>query len=538
MQSLAGFIIAILIDTSFSWARMLVALFLSIIISLFVGIYAAINRTAEKIIVPVLDVFQTLPILAFFPFVVFVIVAVLPGFVGINVAVVFLIITSMVWNITFGVYEAVKTLPDEFFEVGKIFNLGPFDRLTKIFIPASMPKVVEQSILSWSVGLFFLVTSEIFSTGNSAYSVKHGIGAELASLAFSGNFAGYIIGIIVFICFVVATKFLLFDYLKRKFTRHTLQVKQSMEEAKRANVIKALDRINPFGKVNLGIMHRNIVSVRAKFAKPVAVIDRKLPKGAIAKKSKPSVQNYRYLAYFATAVVLAFILYAYRSYLPTYLGYEYTVLVSIVATLARIWLAFAAILAVAMPVGVYLIFISKRSNFYLLLFQIIASIPATILLPVIAIALKNAPLHNEIVAFVIFFLSGIWYMIFSIVSNRNSISNSVFEVKSIFGVKGKEAWREIYIKAILPGLITGAITGIAAEWNASILAERFTTGIVGNGTVITSVSVGLGRLLDVSLDSGNIALMVLGLINLTIVIIIVNKLLWKRQYGRVLAPYK
>ena len=87
---------------------MLIALFLSIVISLFVGIYAATNKTAERIIIPIWDIFQTLPILAFFPFVIFVVVATLPGYIGINAAVIFLIVTSMIWNITFGVYESVK----------------------------------------------------------------------------------------------------------------------------------------------------------------------------------------------------------------------------------------------------------------------------------------------------------------------------------------------------------------------------------------------------------------------------------------------
>ena len=192
MQPFLSFIVSIIVDTSFSWGRMLIALFLSVVISLFVGIFAATNKTAERIIIPIWDIFQTLPILAFFPFVIFVVVATLPGYIGINAAVIFLIVTSMVWNITFGVYEAVKTIPDEFFEIGRIFNLSPLERLKKILIPASMTKVIEQSALSWSIGLFYLVTSEIFSTGNAAYTVKYGIGVALTNLAFSGNFWYYL----------------------------------------------------------------------------------------------------------------------------------------------------------------------------------------------------------------------------------------------------------------------------------------------------------------------------------------------------------
>lgn len=538
MQALLGFIISILVDTSFSWARMLVALFLSILVSLFVGIYAATNRTAERLVVPVLDIFQTLPILAFFPFVIFVVVAVVPGFVGINVAVVFLIITSMVWNITFGVYESIKTMPLEFFEVGRIFHLSSFDRLTKVLIPASMPRVVEQSILSWSIGLFYLVTSEIFSTGNAIYTVKHGIGVALTHLALSGNYLEYLIGIIVFVCFVIATRLLLFDYLKKRFTRHTLQEVYRFREERKSNIIKALDRISPFNKARLEIVRKNMVGVRNRLSKPLDLEARHATKRGVRKTGARDMSAYKRVVYVAIVVAAALFLYTYRGFMPTYLGYEYTVLLSLAATIVRIWLAFAVILAISLPVGVYLVFMTKKSNAYLLAFQIIASIPATIILPIIAISMRNLPYHSEFIAFIIFLLSGVWYMIFSIVSNRSTIPSSVYEVKSIFNVRGRKAWSSIYVKAILPGLITGAITGLAAEWNASIVAERFTTSVVGAGTVISSVNLGLGRLLDVALSNGNIGLMILGLINLTIVIVLVNRLVWKKLYKKTLSPYR
>ncbi len=538
MQPFASFIVSILVDTSFSWMRMLIALFFSIIISLFVGIYAATNRTAEKIIIPIWDIFQTLPILAFFPFVIFVVVATLPGYIGINAAVIFLIVTSMVWNITFGVYESIKTMPDEFFEVGKIFNLSPVEKYTKILIPASMPRVVEQSILSWSIGLFYLVTSEIFSTGNAAYTVKYGIGVALTNLAVSGNLFEYFVGIGVFIAFVIATRLLLFNYLKKRFTRHTGQERREMEEANKSEITKALRRVNPFSTVRLDMIQKNIISIRNRFTKPMIMLSRKTPKSAVKEKPKSNWSVYRHLVYSGLALLAIYVIYIYRSYAGLFLHDEYMVLVSLGASLARIYFAFAVIFAISMPVGIYLVFMSKRSNSYMLIFQIIASIPATILLPIIAVSLKNAPYHNELVAFIVFFLSGIWYMIFSIVSNKNTISSTVNEVRRIFGIKGKVAWKDIYIKAILPGVITGAVTGIAAEWNASIVAERFTTNAIGNGNVITSVGVGLGKLLDVSLSSGNLALMILGLINLTIVIILVNRFFWKRLYNRVLAPYR
>ena len=223
MYALISVLVQLIVDTAASWARMFIALALSVLFGIAVGVYAATHKAAERLILPIIDILQTLPILTFFPFAIFVVLLLIPSTAGINAAVVFLIFTSMSWNIVFGVYEAVKAMPAEFGELSRLYNLDRFERLTKIYIPASLPGLVEQSVLSWSIGLFYLVTSEIFSTGNANYSVKYGIGIALTNFAFStapGHFTYYLIGIGVFIAFVVATRFLFFRPLERYANRY------------------------------------------------------------------------------------------------------------------------------------------------------------------------------------------------------------------------------------------------------------------------------------------------------------------------------
>ena len=122
----------------------------------------------------------------------------------------------------------------------------------------------------------------------------------------------------------------------------------------------------------------------------------------------------------------------------------------------------------------------------------------------------------------------------------NSTYPEIMEVKKVFGVEKWKAWKNIYIKALLPGLVTGSVTAIAAEWNASIVAEYFTTtGIGGSGSgVISSVGIGMGKFLDLSLASGNFEMMLLGLLNLTAMILLINTFIWKRVYKRVSDVYK
>ncbi|MDE1810943.1 MAG: ABC transporter permease subunit [Candidatus Micrarchaeota archaeon] len=538
-------------DILFSWGRMLIALAVSMLLGLGIGIYAARSKAAERIAIPIVDILQTLPILAFFPFAILVIVTSIPNYVGINISVIFLIVTGMVWNIIFGVYESVKALPEETIEVSKVYQMTKLERLRKIFIPASMPRAVEQSILSWSIGLFYLVTSEIFSTGSNAYTVKYGIGVALTALAASsapGHLLYYGAGILLFIVAVIITRFLLFMPMEHYFGRYN---EQSAPRSRVSELVKSIDVGYRLTKLNKFVHHIHMPSVHVHLGTIAHKRRHTKPRPFHVKISVEESHVVRKVAYGVIVALVAILIVALAVLHKGVFGYEYVVIVSLFASFARVWIAFAAVMVVAVPISVYLIFMSKHSGWYLLLLQILASIPATILLPIIAFSLKNVPFHGELVAFVIFFLSGLWYVIFSAMSNRVYLPASIMEVKRLFGVKGVSAWKNIYIKAILPGIITGAVTAIAAEWNASIVAERFTTTAIGNGSVISTVGIGIGKLLDLGLNSGSsslnvmgvtlgsgTALMIIGLLNLTIMIILVNRFVWKKFYRNALSAYR
>jgi NitT/TauT family transport system permease protein len=527
-MSLLQVIMALMFDTSVSWLRMFVALAASIVISLFLGIYAAISPRVERLILPVVDILQTLPILAFFPFAIYIVLLVLPGYIGVNAAVIFLIITSMVWNVIFGVYESIKNMPHEFEEVAELYHLGRLGKLRRVYIPAAMPTVVEQSVLSWSIGLFYLVTSEIFSIGSSAYSVKYGIGVALTSLATTGNLSYYALGLAIFVLFVVVTRFAFFAPLERHFNsekgRNTKPFKLKGGYLSRMRLSGEMTRIRH--SMWHGRAHRKVYKSAKGLPSPVAG-----PEKGAGQKS-PDMHTLAGLI-----VIVLFLLIVYVVY-PSLFGYETLVLESLAASFARVWLTFLIVLVIAVPLSVYLVFISKHTNGFLYLFQILASIPATILLPLIALSLSGTPMHGDITAFIVFFISGIWYVIFSSIASSKSLGIEIGEVKRLFQVKGLRAWKSIYVKALLPGIVTGSVTGIAAEWNASIVAEYFTnTGISGTN-VISSVGIGIGKLLDTSLASGNLLLMVIALINLTVMILLINKFVWRNLYKRISAAYK
>ena len=156
------------LDTLYSWSRLFLALILSMLFSWTIGIAAARNSKAEKVILPSLDILQSIPILGFFPLVLIIFVDIFPISIGVYLAVVFLIFTSMTWNIAFAVYEAVKSIPRELDYLATMEKMSFRRRLTALYIPSTWSKVAYNSIVSWSVALFYLVASEIFLSGVQA----------------------------------------------------------------------------------------------------------------------------------------------------------------------------------------------------------------------------------------------------------------------------------------------------------------------------------------------------------------------------------
>ena len=429
----------------------------------------------------------------------------------------------MVWNMILGVYESIKVIPREFGEVAQLYHFDFWRKMRRIYVPAALPRLVEQAILSWSIGLFYLVTSEIFSTGLAEYQVRYGIGVAMIHFAQLGGIY-YALALGVFVSFVILTRFLFFRPLEKYSTRFMRQQVQPPKTSIEKRAIGWLEVALPRKKARFDTKGFLVEKGRAV----------RVPK--VHKKRYDISRIYSAIG-IAILIAIAYVIASNRALM----GYEVAVLESLVATFARVWFAFLVSLLIAIPVCVYIVFISRRTQQYMLLFQIVASIPATVLLPAIALAVGGGALHGELVAFVIFLLSGIWYVIFSVVASVKVLPSNIFEVQKAFGVKGSNAWKNIYIKAITPGLITGAVTGIAAEWNASIVAEFFTTsGISGSSNVLSQVGVGIGKFLDVSLAMpGNSGLvpMAIALLNLVVMILLINTFLWKRLYKKLAGVY-
>ncbi|VVB77225.1 Binding-protein-dependent transport system inner membrane component [uncultured archaeon] len=518
------FIPKLVMDLIFSWGRMFTALALSIAFSIAVGVTAATSKRAENVLIPVIDVLQTIPILGFFPVVIYLVVLLVPGYVGINAAVVFLIFTSMAWNITFGVYEAVKSIPDELIEVARISHLTKFQMLRSIYVPAAMPRIAYQSAISWSVGLFYLVTSEIFSTGSSNFAVQYGIGTEIANLVLMKDALTYATAIGFFILAVLLTRWLFIRPLaiySEKFS-----FKEEQRASKRSSVLAFYSGVGRFIEKHMPIVTVEFKNQGEKKRQPLKTGEAADSKGISAGMVSAAIVS-TFIVVSAAAIILTND-YAFAPQLLAALGLSF----------ARVWGMYLICAAIAIPVGIKVAKSAKSYETVFAVLQIVASIPATILLPAIVALLLVMPFGNELTALAIIFFAMIWYLLFSVIAGVRTIPEQFGELLSIYKVGWVRAWREIYIPAILPSFVTGSITAIGGAWNALIVAEYFSVGSGASTTVMTQVGGGIGKLLDLATFQGSLMHMFLALAAMVVMVMVINRLVWQRLYRHVTLKYR
>ena len=506
---------------------MILALGLSIVFALAVGILAARNRRAESVILPLLDIFQSIPILGFFPFVIAAVYGALPNFVGANLAVIILIFTSMSWNIAFGVYEAVRAIPQDYIDLLDVSKAGPWQRIRSLYVPASMSRIAYNTQISWAVGLFFLVASEIISYGPANVPIPYGIGVAVAQYSGPpldwGNYALLVVGIIAA---VVVWRFLFL----REFALWSERFKMMEEprELHRDPVMRMYSWISSrsISKLFLLTQGRGVT----RFTSAIARFRRGL----------------KYAVGIFVGIFLVLVLGALMSSgtlqgaaLPSFgtvASTEGSVIVALLASFVRVWYVVAICIAIGLPMGVVISLNFKLYDTVSPILEVISSIPAPILLPLIVLipVLGKSP---EFVAAIVIFLSIFWYIVFNVMAGVRTLPADVKELPRVFKVGRGSAWRNVYIPSALTALVTGAITAVGGAWNALIIAEYFQP--VANQPPITQVGVGIGKTITVATSVGaqDNLILFLAVVSMTILIVTLNLTVWRRLYHRVTKRY-
>ncbi len=496
---------------------MLVALALSIVFALAVGILAARNKRAESVIIPLLDVFQSIPILGFFPLVILGFVAFFPGEVGVTLAVIFLIFTSMSWNIAFGVYEAVKSIPQDYIDLLGISKVGFLHKLTSLYIPASLSRVAYNTQTSWAVGLFYLVASEIFSFGSTShYQVSHGIGVTIVNFLQQQDYLGYTYSIIALLVAVVIWQVVFL----REFSLWGERYKFAEEPRG--------TRLDPLMRFYSWVNSRSISKLfLIRQGRGVTAFTSTLQKFRRGIVYSALILIFLFLALETGALVTTANMSIQAPSFSSLLASEATVVVALAFSFARVWYVYFLAVLVGLPLGIIVALHTRLYETILPVLEVVASMPAPALLPLIYVAVAG---QGEAVAAVVIFLGMIWYIIFNTMAGIRTLPSGLFELRKVFHVSALRAWRDIYLPASATAFVTGSITAIGAAWNTLIIAEYFSVSRVSGPPFTTQVSLGIGKSISLATNSRDVLTLTLAILSMTLLVVAFNLTVWRRVY--------
>jgi NitT/TauT family transport system permease protein len=493
--------------------RMLAAYLLSIIFSLFYGYMAYKNRYAEKVLMPLLDVLQSIPILSFLPVTLLSFSVIFPEKISSELASIVLIFTGQAWNITFSWYQSLNTLPHELKEASSIFGFNWWLRFKTLELPFGTISLIWNSMMSWAGGWFFLMAAEMFSVGDRDFRLQ-GLGSYLQEGALQGDSRAILYGIITLILVII----ILDQLVWRPLLSWSEKFKMSMTESE-----------NPPESWFYDILLDSQIIKRVKYS--LSFFSEKLNNllssgggGKISSdKSKKSV-----IIYIIVIIFLVFLLYGfYRTVQMLFsvpLDSFVFIFISAGATLLRVMAALIIALLWTVPLGVF-IGTNKRASSYLQpVIQVIASIPATAVFPLIIIAVLNLPGGINIAAVLLMLMGTQWYLLFNIIAGASSIPQDLKYTAELLRLNTIEKWRTLILPSLFPYIITGAITAAGGAWNASIVAEY----IEFDGKAY--ITTGIGALINKSTAEGNYPLLLASTLSMVITVVLINRIFWKPLY--------
>jgi NitT/TauT family transport system permease protein len=522
----------------FSTARMSLAFILSLVFAIAYGTAAATNKRAGEILIPVLDILQSVPILAFFPPALFFFVNSFNGSdLGVEFAVIFLIFTSMSWNMAFGVYEALTTLPADLKEAASVFGVRDWLRFRRLFFPATIPKLVYNSMLSWTVGWFYLVASEAITTGGLSRE-RPGLGSFIYDAGQRGDVASIVIGIGVLAVVVLLLDTFLWRPLsvwsERFRMEQTAGGRVGGEGAVRPGVTYEWWRWLPrFPGIRRWLGAR-LAPLAHGWNRAATPLDRYYVSHPRVIRTVRWVDVGMFLVILVSVVVTGVvgIMAILSSPMPALAG---EIPAAIAASLGRLALAYAAALAWTIPMASWVVHSARASRIVTPVLEVVASIPATALFPLIiafsVLVVGAFGLEAELAAFLVAVFAMQWYLLFNVIAGMRSIPGDMREAARVFGLRGWTYWKRVLLPGITPSLLTGSITAWGAGWNALIVAEYIS--FAGH---VYGVSAGIGYLIAyatytpvLSPDQGAelARLLFLSVIALVLVVLAMNKLLWR-----------
>ncbi len=505
--------------------RMFLALGLSLLFTLIYSYAAARNRYAERILVPLLDMLQSVPVLGFLSVTVTGFIALFPGsLLGLEAASIFAIFTSQAWNMAFSFYQSLKTLPRDLDEATRLYRLSRWQRFTQLEVPASMIGLVWNAMMSFGGGWFFVAASEAISVLNHSYTLP-GIGSYVAAAVAARNFAalGWALVTMVFVILIVDQLFW------RPLVAWADKFKQEQSaavESPRSWVLNLL-RAAYLPKI-VSSMLPSIEDAIGRLSRQKSAVVKPVYSLRLPGRSADMIFNG--LLVTATAVLFAGAL---RFVLSEVHPVEVsTAALQGFATFGRVLVLLVLGTLVWTPIGVAIGFNPRLAHYAQPVVQFLASFPANFLFPFVTLLLLRTGTSLNWGSILLMSLGAQWYILFNTIAGAMSIPTDLREMAANMGVCGWHLWRALIIPGIFTAWVTGGITAAGGAWNASIVAEMVSWG----STTLTAY--GLGSYISRVTQAGDWPRIVLGVGMMSIYVVGLNRLFWRKLYALAEARYR
>jgi len=505
-----------------SLIRISIAYALSLAFSIWYGYTANRSRIHEKVMIPLLDVLQSIPVLSFLPGVVMAMIAVFPNRrLGIELASILLIFTGQVWNMAFSYYNSINSMPRELIEVTRVFRLNKFTRFLRLDLPFSAIGMVWNSMMSVAGGWFFLMACEMFVLKDRDFRLP-GIGSYIQTAANQGDMTHVLYGIGTMISLIIILDILIWRPLvawSQKFRIETVQA----EDERESFVLDILRRSLFVEKVirSLSGMINKIEAYYERIGNNFMMRFYRLRRAVSIVLALAAVMMISW------AVVRAFKLFLgldAEDYLLVLLAAFFSILRTTVALfIAAVW---------TVPVGVYIGMNPRAARLLQPIVQVAASVPATAVFPVILLFLLKLGGGIAIGSIFLMLLGTQWYILFNVIAGASAIPQDLRETARLYGLRGVRKWKTLILPGIFPYLVTGLITATGGAWNASIVSEYVT---FGGETMKTR---GLGSLVSESTVTGNFGLLLLSTAVMAIIVVSINRIFWKRLFTLAQEKYR
>lgn len=502
--------------------RISVTYLIALTTGLLFGLLAATTKTGSMILVPLFDVLQSIPILGYFPAAIIFFVSAFHGAeIGLELAAILLLYTSMEWAIFFGVVGAVKNIPTNIVEAAKSFDLKGYGYIRHVVLPAIVPAIISGSTLAWGDGWFFMIAAEYITYGGTTYSLP-GLGSYLAKAAYEyGDTNLAIVLLIIITTLVVYINFLTWHRLTEKAGLGTYKpiFKTDWSRGLGLPAMRRLAHVPHIPRIHIsfGFRHHILSASRRR-------IYTRIEKG---------------MALVSVIVLVFFVTIVAKPGIPSFDDIKKSIMIPemanlpfyTVSTLTRLTIAYFISLGIALGMG---ILAAERKGFALIFYPIYdigQSVPILALFPILFVSLSQVfggRLGLEITSLTMLVADMIWYLFLNIVTAVKTIPDEIREVSQLIGMKGFKRIRHIVLPAILPAVVTGSILSWATGWNTVIFSEY-----MPHGTEVLWLP-GLGSFLDkAALQEGNTILLGFLLLVMSGIVIAVDRFIWRKLLRKV-----